>query len=259
MAGKKTAGQTAETSADKKKDNEIAKLKKIIADKNMEIETLTKISKTIVSGKYLEEILHLVATLTAQMTDSKICSIMLVDEEKQELKIIATQSLSKEYRDKNPLKVGEGISGYAVQTKKPIAVYDIQSEPRYFYKEIMKKEGMKSMLAVPMEVRGKVIGVIDVYTVVKHKYTADEISILSAVANQAAISIDNMNLKEEALMAKEALETRKLIERAKGVLMKNGKLTEDQAHKAIHKKSMDSRKSMKEIAEAILLASEMQK
>ncbi|HNZ29553.1 MAG TPA: hypothetical protein PKJ42_06125, partial [Candidatus Goldiibacteriota bacterium] len=89
MANKNENEQAAKLPADKRKDNEIARLKKIIAEKNMEIETLTKISKTIVSGQYLEEILNLVATLTAQMTDSKICSIMLVDEDKQELKIIA--------------------------------------------------------------------------------------------------------------------------------------------------------------------------
>ena len=64
---------------------------------------------------------------------------------------------------------------------------------------------------------------------------------------------------EEALKAKEALETRKTVERAKGVLMKMNNLTEDAAYKLIHRKSMDSCKPMKDIAESILLMADFQK
>ena len=79
------------------------------------------------------------------------------------------------------------------------------------------------------------------------------------MANQAAIVIENMSLIKEAIAAKEALETRKTIERAKGLLMKKFNIAEDEAYKTIHKKSMDSRKSMKEVAEAILLTLEQEK
>ncbi|MFP4467102.1 MAG: GAF domain-containing protein [Candidatus Goldiibacteriota bacterium] len=235
------------------KEKTIKKLKKTIKEKDLEIETLSQISKVIVSGQYMEEILNLVVTITAEKTGSKICSIMLLDEAKKELKIIATQSLSKEYRDKPAIRVGQSVSGKAVQTKKPVAVPDVTKDKDYMYADIAKKEGLKSMLAVPMEVRGRVIGVINVYTSVKHKFSPAEIRILASVANQAAISIENMNMKEEVLLAKEALETRKIIERAKGILMKRLKLSEDGAYRTIHKKSMDSRKSMKEVADAILL------
>ncbi len=79
------------------------------------------------------------------------------------------------------------------------------------------------------------------------------------VANQAAVAIENTNLMEDALKAKEALETRKLVERAKGVLIRMSSLNEEAAYRVIHKKSMDSCKTMKEIAESILLMDEFQK
>ncbi len=240
-------------SIEDKLKNEIIRLKNIIKEKDSEIKTLTEISRTIVSGRYLNEVLSLVATMTAEMTGSKICSIMIYDEKLQELRIIATQSLSKAYRDKPPVKVGQSVSGKAVLNKKPISVIDVVSDPDYMYKEIAKSEGLKSMLAVPMMIGEKVIGVINIYTAQKHKFTDEEIRIISAIAGQAAIGIENMNLKEEALVARDALETRKTIDRAKGILMKKLGLTEEEAYKSIHKKSMDTRKSMREIAEAILL------
>jgi len=101
--------------------------------------------------------------------------------------------------------------------------------------------------------------VINSYTKSRHSFRKEEIDILQAVANQAAVAIENTNLSQEILAAKEALESRKIIERAKGILMQELGLTEDEAYKKIHKKSMDMRKTMKEIADAIILTSDLKK
>jgi len=86
----------------------------------------------------------------------------------------------------------------------------------------------------------------------------EEIDALQMVANQAAVAIENTKLMEVALRAQEALETRKLVERAKGALMRLSNLTEEAAHRMIHKKSMDSCRSMRDVAESILLMEELQ-
>ncbi len=232
---------------------------RILRQKVKQLEVLSSVSQTIVSNRYLKEILQLIVTMTAQVMNSKICSIMLLDEKKQELPITATQSLSKTYKNKPSLRVGESISGRVVKERKPITVLDVTKEPGYMYPEIAKKEGIVSMLSVPMMLKEQVIGVINSYTSHKHKFGDGEIKILQAVANQAAVAIENTNLNQKILAAKEALETRKFIEKAKGILMKELKIGEDEAHKKIHRKSMDSRKSMKEISEAIILSYEMKK
>ncbi len=83
--------------------------KKIESPKEV-IEALSKIGQAITSDLYLEDILKLIVAATAEVMKSKVCSIMLVDNKKKELVIKATQSISKEYINKNPLKLGEGIA-----------------------------------------------------------------------------------------------------------------------------------------------------
>jgi signal transduction protein with GAF and PtsI domain len=258
MALKKKRKKSLKRPASKERA-EINRLLAVITEKDKEIETLTEISKSIVSGKYLEDILNIVVSLTAEMMGSKICSIMVLDKNQQELRIIATQSLSEEYRKKGNIPVGQSISGRVVIEKRPITIPDVTMDPEYIYKDIAKKEGLKSMLAVPMMLKGTVLGVINIYTIEEHTFTESEIRILQSVANQAAIGIENEKLTEETILAKDALEARKLIDRAKGILMQRFKMTEDTAYKTIHKKSMDSCKSMKEVAEAIILAMELER
>ncbi|HRU39610.1 MAG TPA: GAF domain-containing protein [Candidatus Goldiibacteriota bacterium] len=237
---------------------EISRLKAIIEEKDKEIHTLTEISKSIVSGRYISDVLNIIVSLTADMMGSKICSIMAIDRDKQELKIIATQSLSEEYRKKGNVKIGTSISGRAVIDKKPVAVEDVTKEPGYMFKEIAAKEGLVSMLAVPMILKDRIIGVLNIYTDKKHVFSEGEIKVIQTVANQAAIGIENEKLCAETAQVKDALEARKMIDRAKGILMARFKITEDAAYKTIHKKSMNSRKSMKEVSEAIILAAEIE-
>ena len=173
--------------------------------------------------------------------------------------IAATQSLSQEYINKPNLKVVQSIAGRVVLEKRPIAVSDVTKEPGYMYPHVAKKEGVVSMIAVPMMIKDRVIGVINSYVQKEHNFSKEEIAILQAIANQAAVAIENTRLDQEILSAKEALETRKVVERAKGVLMKELGIGEDDAYRKIHKKSMDLRKSMKEVAEAIIMAADIRR
>lgn len=227
--------------------------------RSIQLETLAQLSKTIISDRYLKDILQLIVTMTAEMMNLKICSIILLDKKKQELTIKATQNLSKEYIKKPQLKVGEGISGEAVKKKKPIFVLDVTKEPNYKYPEIAKKEGVCSMLAIPMVIKGKVVGVINSYTTTEHKFTEEEIKVLQSVANLATVAIENTKLIHETLTVREALETRKLVEQAKGILMKETKIDEDEAYRAIRCKSMDLCMPMREIAKSIILTWEIKK
>lgn len=221
---------------------------------NSHIEALSRIAQAITSEQYLEDILRLIVTVTAQALGSKICSLMLVDERKQELCIRATQSISEDYNRKPHLKIGEGIAGKVALRKEPIAIYDVTKEKEYKYKDIARKEGLASLLCIPLIAKGKAIGVINLYTSRPHTFTKNEVHMLTAVANQAAMVIENTELMVRTRIIQEELETRKLVEKAKGVLMKERSLSEDEAYRAIQKYSMDNRKSMRQVAEAIVMA-----
>jgi len=222
------------------------------------IEALSKVSQTITSNLYLEDILKLIVMVTAQAMNSKICSLLLLDEEKGELVISATQSVSEAYNKKPNIKLGEGIAGLVAKENRPIAVLDVKEDERYINREIAKKENLCSLLSVPLCVKGKVIGVLNSYTSVKHKFSKEEIDILTSVANQAAVVIENANLMMKSKMIEEELKTRKVVERAKGILMKSQGISEEEAYKKIQRQAMNTRRTMREIAEAILLAKELE-
>lgn len=218
---------------------------------------LSEISQAISSDQYLDDILKLIVTVTANVMDSKICSLWILDEKEKVLKIRATQTISEEYLKERSLRYGEGVVGYVAQQKKPLKILEVLTEPMFKEKELARKEGLVSMLSVPLIVKDKVIGVINCYTSYPHQFTDTELAVLTAVANQAAICIENTELMVKTKVIQEELETRKLVERAKGILMKRQGLTEDEAFKRIRKTSMDNRKTMREVAEAILLTEKM--
>jgi signal transduction protein with GAF and PtsI domain len=224
-----------------------------------QLEAISRVSSTITSNLYLEDILKLIVTVTAEITDSKICSLMLIDEKSGNLALKATQSMSEVYNKKPPLKIGEGIAGKVAAENRPIAVIDLSKEPEYKFKDIAAKEGLISLLSVPLTVKGKVIGVLNNYTSYPHRFTANEVNIMTTVANQAAIVIENSLLMMKTKVIQEELDSRKAVERAKGILMKQQNLSEDEAFRKIQKQSMDMRKSMREIAEAIILIENMRK
>ena len=222
------------------------------------LEALSKISKAISSDLYLEDILRLIVVVTAEVMKSKVCSLWLVDERDKALKIRATQSMSEEYLKERSLKLGEGVVGYVAQENRPMMIYNVLKEPRYKEKELARREGLVSMLSLPMCVKDKVIGVINCYTSSPHKFTKSEIEVLTTVANQAAIAIENAGLIMKAKNIEDELMSRKLVERAKGIVMKEQHLSEEEAFRRLQKKSMDLRKSMREIAEAVILANQIQ-
>ncbi len=161
-----------------------------------EINALLEISKAIASGLYLEDVLRLIVTVTANVMDSKICSLWIFDEKDHRLKLKATQSLSEEYLKERTLGMGEGVVGHVALHNRPMAILDVLKDSRYKEKDLAKKEGLVSMLSVPMCIKNRVIGVINCYTSYPHAFSKTEEEMLTTVANQAAICIENAGLME---------------------------------------------------------------
>ena len=215
------------------------------------------ISRAITSDQYLDDILTLVVSVTAKVMDSKICSLWLIDEKNHELKLRATQTISKEYLKERSLKLGEGVVGTVAKNKVPMSIYNVLKKREYKEKEMARKEKLSSMLSVPLVVKDKVIGVINCYSQRPHRFSEVEVYLLTSVANQAAVAIENTELMVKTRVIQEELEARKLVERAKEMLMAKKGLSGPAAFRRMQKMSMNTRKPMREIAEAILLADEI--
>jgi signal transduction protein with GAF and PtsI domain len=221
---------------------------------------LMEISRAITSDRYLEDILKLIVMVTAKVTGAEVCSLWLIEEGKsgKTIRLKTTQAIEHEYVQDRSLGMDEGVVGYVASQNKPLIVKNVLEEPRFKEKEMAKKLNLVSMVGVPMRVKdGNVIGVLNCFTTVPHDFTEPEVNLVTTVANQAAVAIFNTKLMFDAQVIREELETRKLVERAKEILMIRRHMSGEDAFKWMRKRSMDSRKSMRNIAEALILSEEI--
>jgi signal transduction protein with GAF and PtsI domain len=172
-----------------------------------ELSALAELSETIISPRYLDEILEVVVEMAARVMKAQLCSLMLLDDAGGEspplLVLRATQHLGRAYRDKPPLRVGEGIVGLVAQTGQPMMVLDVRKDARYRHADVARQEGLCSLLSVPLSVRDRVIGVLNCYTARPHRFTDDEIALFSTLANQTALAIENARLVTNAAVVRE--------------------------------------------------------
>ena len=114
------------------------------------------------------------------------------------------------------------------------------------------------MLGIPLQVKDMdVIGVLNCFTAEPHDFSETEVNLITTVANQAAVAILNTELMVKTKVIQEELETRKLVEKAKEVLMRRRNIDGEQAYRWIQKRSMDTRKSLRHVSEAVLLSEEL--
>ncbi len=220
-------------------------------------ETLAAVGETISSESYLDRILQAISEMVAKTFDSPLCSIMILDEDKQELSIQAVRCSSPEYLNRLPIRIEESLIGRVVRERQLLAVEDVASEKLYRYPELARKAGLSSLLSVPLMTGRGVIGTLNIYLSERRTFTEDEIGFAKAVAGQAALALENARLMSETLEMKRLLEARKVIERAKGILQHRDGMTEEEAYLHLRNESRRLRKPMRELAEAVILAEEL--
>jgi len=216
---------------------------------------LAEISTGIMERRFIEDILSLIVSVTAKVTGSIVCSILMVDKEKKELVLRAYQSETGHYNQRTNTPLGKGIAGRVAVANKPIVVLDVRKDPRFLNRKLAVEDGLVSLLSVPMSVEGEVIGVINCYTIEEYEFSDQAIQMLTAVASQAAVVLKNTELRVMKEVVERELEERKQIERAKELLMDKKRISGKQAFELMRRQSMNTRTSMAKIAESILLAS----
>jgi signal transduction protein with GAF and PtsI domain len=224
------------------------------------IRALMDISRAITSDLYLEDILKLIVMVTAKVTGVEICSLWLIDETLQppKIRLKASQAIDPDYIKDRSLSLDEGVVGYVATSRKPLIVPDVLKEPRFKEKEMARKLGLVSMVGVPLQIKeGKVIGVLNCFTSEAHRFTETQVNLITTVAHQAAAAILNTELLVKTQVIEKELETRKLVDRAKEILMKRRRLSGEDAYRWIQKRSMTTRQPMRRVAEAILLSEEL--
>lgn len=176
---------------------ENARLYGVVKNKVRELATLFEVGKAITSTLEFERVMEEIARNIKRAMDADACSIMLLDEDRKELTIQTALGLMRSHFGQK-VKLGEGIAGIAAKTGRPMILLDMQGRKSpYKFPNSIREEGLKTILSVPMETRGKIIGLINIYLKEIYYYRPSEINLLVALSNQAAIALENARLYEE--------------------------------------------------------------
>jgi signal transduction protein with GAF and PtsI domain len=224
------------------------------------IKALMDISQAVTSDLFLEDVFKLIVMVVAKVAEVDICSLWLVDEDSNppKIRLKATQAIEPEYVVDRSLNFGEGVVGHVAATQQPLIIADVLQCEMFKEKEMARKLGLVSMAGAPLlGKKDKIIGVLNCFTSKPHQFSKTDVNLLTTVANQAAAAIRNTELMVKTKIIEEELKARKKIERAKEIVMERQSLNGDEAYKWMRKRSMDSRKTLLEVAEAIQLANEL--
>jgi uroporphyrinogen-III synthase len=229
------------------------------------VSVLHRVSRIVSSELSLDEMLGEIVGLAAQATGCDACLVYLVEAQSGEFVLRA--SLVPHAADLGNLrmKMGEGVTGWVAEHQSPVALAaSASADPRFKMFPALVEDTYEAFLSVPVISKGKAIGVINVHHRERHEHTEDEISTLQFIGEQTGNVIakslleeENARLAEETAEMKRQLETRKAVERAKGILQKRQNLTEEEAYLRMRNESRRLRRPMKELADAIILAEEL--
>ncbi len=203
----------------------------------------------------LDQVLSQIVKIVTKLLKADSTLVYLLDHKKEELTLRASKNPHKEVMGSIKMRMGEGITGWVAQHRRPIAIgARAGSDKRFKLFQNLPEDLYEAFLSVPIVTKKGVVGVINVQHEKPRKYTVSEVELLVAIGKLVGGSVENAQLIEESLTLKEILETRKLVDRAKGILMKRLQIDEDMAYRKMQKQSMNLRKSIREIADAIVLS-----
>ncbi len=180
-------------------------LHEAVAHNLQRLEALFQVAQSIISSLNLEDILQRVTADACRLMGSKVCSLMLLNAERDRLELRACHGASPDYLTKPALPVSDSLIGGVLRRRKPVQVYNVQEHDAYRHIELARQDGLVSLLSVPMVVGETAIGAVSVYSGAPYRYSTQDIHILATLANLAAIAITNAQLHEKVVRAEEQL------------------------------------------------------
>ena len=168
-------------------------------------ESLASVSRTINSTLNLDEALRAITREACLLMRARMCSLMMLDESREWLDLRASYGAGEAYLKKPRLSVEESLLGVVVRRKKPLQVENVQTSSRYQNVEVARREGLVSLLSVPLLFAGQATGTLNIYTGRPYHFSNEEIRILSALAELSGIAIEKARLYERIVDVEEQL------------------------------------------------------
>jgi uroporphyrinogen-III synthase len=224
-----------------------------------DIDFLHDISSRMAAADPLHQDLEQIIEFVSSVVKCDSCFVYLREEDELVLKA-SKNPHEDEVIDRLKLRVGQGITGWVAEHREPVAITQGASQDvRFKFFHELPEDSYEAFLSVPILSRGRVVGVINVQHKQAHTYTRRQIKLISTIGFLVGAEIEMARLEGANSQLLHQLETRKLVERAKGILQRDLGLDEEQAYLTLQRQSRQKRRSLKEIAEAVVLGEEIRR
>jgi len=212
---------------------------------------LHEIGSRMATASPLREVLDRIIDFAASVARFDSCFIFVLEED--ELVLRASKNPHPAEIGHVSLRLGEGITGWVAEHHQPVAIArNAFQDPRFQFFNELPEDRYESFLSVPLLSRGRAVGVINLQNREPHTYSKLEIRLISTIGFLVGAEIEMARLEDKSSELTEELETRKVVERAKGILQRESHLSEEEAYLTLRRQSRQQRKTMKEVAELIV-------
>lgn len=230
-------------------------MKKITSSDKSVFEVIHLLYELVVLKQYdFNEFLERFIKIVQKIIPSDSCLIYFYDLDKKKFILIGSKNPHREAIGNIVMKEGEGITGWVAKNQQSVAIAEKAYQDARFktFKEL-PEDRYESFLSIPIIDDRGVVGVINIQNRLPYKHTTEQIETVESLVKIIASAFVKTVLERKVNTLENQLEERKIVEKAKGILMKVKGINEDTAFKFIRSESMNKRKTMKEIAEAIIL------
>jgi FixJ family two-component response regulator len=225
---------------------------------SFDIAVLSKMASRLSAADALNQVLYEVVEFVAAIVECDSCMVYVM--EGDELVLRASKNPHPEIIGRLKLQVGQGITGWVAEHRRPVAVGESAfQDSRFKLFNELPEDRFEAFLSVPLVSGGRLVGVINVQSRTPHLYTQREIGLVSAIGFLVGAEVERARLETANFELSGKLEARKIVERAKGILQRELKISETEAYRIIQRESQQRRKSMKDIAESVILNDELKR
>lgn len=222
------------------------------------VEFLHEIGSRMAAADPFHGVLDRIVEFVSTIIPCDSCFIYSLEENRLVLR--ASRNPHASLIDHVVLKLGQGITGWVAEHRKPVAIPSgALRDPRFQALRDLPEDLFEAMLAVPIQTAGKIVGVINLQHRQPYHHTPGQVRMLTTIGFLVGAEIERARLDLENIQLTERLETRRIIDRAKAILQRDLNIDEQEAYHALQRESRDRRKSMREIADAILLSDDMRR
>ena len=222
------------------------------------IDFLHQVSSRIAAADPLHVVLGSIVEFVTTVIPCDSCFIYVLEQGKLVLR--ASKNPHADLVDHLGVQLGQGITGWVAEHREPVAIAsNASNDPRFMIFRSLPEDHFEAILSTPILCASKVVGVINLQHRLTYQHTEHEVRLLSTLGFLVGAEIERARLETENVQLANRLESRKAVERAKGILQRDLGISEDEAYRTMQKESRQRRISMQDIAEAILLGDDLKK